>query len=73
MPKAFSTKEKEIIRQTLLDAGRKQFSQFGLRKTNVAELARAARTPFADGCRLRLAAVITPYPATLVGIKRLCM
>jgi AcrR family transcriptional regulator len=41
MPKAFSKAERETIRHRLLDVGREQFSRFGLRKTNVAELCRA--------------------------------
>lgn len=42
MPKAFSEQEKEIISQRLLEQGHKQFSAYGLRKTNVEELAEAA-------------------------------
>jgi AcrR family transcriptional regulator len=42
MPKGFSEHEKEIIRQRLLDEGDKLFSKYGLRKTNVEELASAA-------------------------------
>lgn len=42
MPKAFSEQEKEIIAGRLLEQGYKQFSAFGLRKTNIEEIARAA-------------------------------
>jgi AcrR family transcriptional regulator len=42
MPKAFSESEKQLIRAKLLEQGNKQFSTFGLKKTNVDELARAA-------------------------------
>jgi AcrR family transcriptional regulator len=42
MPKAFSEPEKEYIRQQLIVQGQKQFSAFGLKKTNVEELAAAA-------------------------------
>lgn len=42
MPKAFSEQEKEIIAARLLEQGEKQFSVYGLRKTNVEEIARAA-------------------------------
>ena len=42
MPKAFSEREKELISERLLEEGDKLFSTFGLRKTNVEELARAA-------------------------------
>jgi AcrR family transcriptional regulator len=42
MPKAFSEQEKEIIGQRLLEQGYKQFSVFGLKKTNIEEIARAA-------------------------------
>jgi AcrR family transcriptional regulator len=41
MPKGFSDQEKEIIRARLLENGRKAFSHFGLRKTNVEDLTRA--------------------------------
>jgi AcrR family transcriptional regulator len=41
MPKAFSESEKEYIRQRLIEAGQKQFSTFGLKKTNIEELATA--------------------------------
>jgi AcrR family transcriptional regulator len=42
MPKAFTEEEKEWIRQRLLEEGEKQFTTFGLKKTNVEELAAAA-------------------------------
>lgn len=42
MPKAFSEEEKEWIRERLLQEGEKQFSAYGLRKTNIEELADAA-------------------------------
>jgi AcrR family transcriptional regulator len=43
MPKAFSEREKKLIRQRLLQAGDQQFSAYGLRKTNVEALAQAAQ------------------------------
>jgi AcrR family transcriptional regulator len=42
MPKGFSQREKEIIRARLLEAGLEQFSTFGIRKTNIEDLTRAA-------------------------------
>jgi AcrR family transcriptional regulator len=42
MPKAFAEQEKELIRKRLLEQGYKQFSAYGLRKTNIEELAEAA-------------------------------
>lgn len=42
MPKAFTAPEKELIRKRLLEQGHKQFSAYGLRKTNIEELAEAA-------------------------------
>jgi AcrR family transcriptional regulator len=42
MPKGFSEHEKEVIRRRLLEQGYKQFSAYGLRKTNIEELAEAA-------------------------------
>lgn len=42
MPKAFTAPEKELIRKRLLEQGDKQFSAYGLRKTNIEELAEAA-------------------------------
>jgi len=42
MPKGFTEHEKEVIGQQLLEQGYKLFSTYGLRKTNVEEIARAA-------------------------------
>src|SRR2546429_2822662 len=42
MPKAFTEQEKELIRKRLLEQGHKQFSAYGLQKTNIEELAEAA-------------------------------
>jgi AcrR family transcriptional regulator len=42
MPKWFSDTEKELIQKRLLEQGYKLFSAYGLKKTNVDELARAA-------------------------------
>lgn len=42
MPKAFTEQEKELIRKRLLEQGHKQFSAYGLRKSNIEELAEAA-------------------------------
>lgn len=42
MPRAFSDDERERIESRLLEAGRGLFERHGLRKTNVAELSRAA-------------------------------
>jgi AcrR family transcriptional regulator len=42
MPRAFSDREKELIRQRLLGQGQKQFAAYGLKKTSVQELAAAA-------------------------------
>lgn len=42
MPKAFSEHEKERIAEQLLEQGYKLFSAYGLNKTNVEEIARAA-------------------------------
>ncbi len=41
MPKAFTEQEKELIRKRLLEQGYKQFSAYGLRKTNIEEIAEA--------------------------------
>ncbi len=41
MPKAFTEQEKELIRARLLEQGYRQFSAYGLRKTNIEELAEA--------------------------------
>lgn len=42
MPRAFNENEKRIIELSLLEQGTKQFSVFGLRKTNIEEIAQAA-------------------------------
>ena len=42
MPKGFSEKEKELIRSKLLQKGREYFEKYGLRKTSVEDLTRAA-------------------------------
>jgi AcrR family transcriptional regulator len=42
MPKAFTEQEKELIGARLLEAGYRLFSAYGLRKTNVEEIAAAA-------------------------------
>ena len=42
MPKAFTQQEKEWIGKRLLEQGYKQFSAYGLRKTNIEDLAEAA-------------------------------
>ena len=42
MPKAFSEEEKGRIRERLLEAGRKRFTRYGLKKTTIEELAGAA-------------------------------
>ncbi len=42
MPRAFSEREKEIISQHLLEQGYRLFSAYGLKKTNVEEIALAA-------------------------------
>jgi AcrR family transcriptional regulator len=41
MPRAFSEQERELIRQQLLEHGYRLFTSYGLRKTNVEEIARA--------------------------------
>ena len=43
MPKGFTEHEKELIRKRLLKEGYKQFSAYGLKKTNIEELAQAAQ------------------------------
>lgn len=43
MPRGFTKHEKELIRERLLGEGYKQFSAHGLKKTNIEELARAAK------------------------------
>ena len=42
MPRVFTKEDRQVIRQSLLQQGRKLFLRYGLRKTNVGELARAA-------------------------------
>ena len=42
MPKGFTQSEKELIQNRLLEQGYRQFSAYGLKKTNVEELAAAA-------------------------------
>jgi AcrR family transcriptional regulator len=42
MPKAFTEHEKDLIGKQLLEQGYKLFSVYGLRKTNIEELAQAA-------------------------------
>lgn len=42
MPKAFTEHEKELISKRLLEQGYKQFSAYGLKKTNIEEIAKAA-------------------------------
>lgn len=42
MPKAFSDQEKEIISKRLLDQGYQLFSTYGLKRTNIDDIARAA-------------------------------
>jgi AcrR family transcriptional regulator len=42
MPKAFTDNEKELIKKRLLEQGYKLFSAYGLKKTNVEEIAKAA-------------------------------
>src|SRR5690554_4380916 len=41
MARAFSDKEKDAIRSSLLEKGREMFGAYGLKRTGVAELARA--------------------------------
>jgi len=43
MPRGFTEHEKELIRKRLLKEGYKQFSAYGLKKTNIEELAEAAK------------------------------
>ena len=43
MPKGFTEHEKELIRKRLVKVGYKQFSAHGLKKTNIEELAEAAK------------------------------
>jgi AcrR family transcriptional regulator len=42
MPRAFSETEKELIGKRLLEQGYKQFSVYGLKKTSIEDIARAA-------------------------------
>ena len=42
MPKAFNEHEKELIGKRLLEQGYRLFSAYGLRKTNIEEIAQAA-------------------------------
>jgi len=42
MPKAFTEHEKELIGRRLLEQGYRLFSAYGLRKTNIEEIAQAA-------------------------------
>jgi AcrR family transcriptional regulator len=42
MPRAFTEREKELIGRRLLEQGHRLFSAYGLKKTNVEEIARAA-------------------------------
>lgn len=42
MPRAFTESESRYVREQLLAAGRDAFQRYGVRKTNVAELTRAA-------------------------------
>jgi AcrR family transcriptional regulator len=42
VPRIFSEADRAAIREALIEAGRDHFLRYGLRKTNVAELARAA-------------------------------
>ena len=41
MPKTFTEKEKEIIRNNLIQKGKELFSTYGLKKTSITELTRA--------------------------------
>ena len=42
MPKGFTDQENDLIRKRLIDQGYKLFSIYGLRKTNIEEIAKAA-------------------------------
>lgn len=44
MPKAFTKHEKELIGKQLLEQGYKLFSAYGLKKTNIEEIAKAVGT-----------------------------
>jgi AcrR family transcriptional regulator len=43
MPKAWNEREKELVRKAMYEEGRKLFEKYGLRKTTVDEIVRAAR------------------------------
>jgi AcrR family transcriptional regulator len=43
LPKGFTEQERELIRKRLIEQGYKQFSAYGLKKTNIEELAAAAK------------------------------
>ena len=43
MPKGFTDHEKDVIRKRLIKEGYRQFSTYGLKKTNIEELAAAAK------------------------------
>ena len=43
MPKAWSKQEKEIIKKTIINESKKLFEKYGLQKTTVDEIVRAAR------------------------------
>jgi AcrR family transcriptional regulator len=43
LPKGFTEREKELIRKRLLKEGYQRFSAYGLKKTNIEELAEAAK------------------------------
>ena len=42
MPKHFDTKEKEYIHQRLLEEGRKSWERYGIKRTNIEDVCRAA-------------------------------
>ncbi|MGD9116797.1 MAG: TetR/AcrR family transcriptional regulator [Dehalococcoidia bacterium] len=42
MPRGFTEPEKRVIREKLIEKGRQHFERFGVRRTNVADLAREA-------------------------------
>ena len=41
MPKGFTTEEKEIIKNTLIEKGAELFGTYGLKKTNIEEITNA--------------------------------
>ncbi|MCK9151389.1 TetR/AcrR family transcriptional regulator [Methanobacterium alcaliphilum] len=43
MPKAWSTREKEVIRKNLLNEGKKLFEKYGLQKTTVSDIVNATK------------------------------